>query len=558
MRPELGPEYDVLVAELAARDGDYAGARSAFTRALEKDPSSAHLHFRLAHLAAQSDDLSRSLEWSRRGVELAPGDLEGRLFLSRLYLLNQQPQAVVGVLTGDDGTPINSEAALILYQIYFEEGRFQAALEVAQGLQASEPDFLGAAMAVAAAYESMGRFAEAEGALQQARVEHPERIVIYSRLARMRRSQGDRAGEIALYREILAERPAHYGTLLSLGEALIAENQIDQAIATYEELAEIFPDDLQILRRLASLEFGSGRYEDAARRLQEAALRHPDRFELTYSLGQVLRALGRVDEAMEVFDSVPLSHPLYFEARMQIAIQHEDNADFLAALEEVEALRALRPGRGMTFQVSLLRARSGDFEGGAALLEEMLAEDPDDVEVLYQLAVLYGSQKEIDQALFYMTQVLKHDPQNAQALNYVGYTWVERGQNLDRAEALIERAVRLSPRDGYIVDSLGWVYYMRARPLIGGPQRVEGLELLEKAIAQLILALELTGGDPVVSEHLGDVYLLLDEPRRALDYYEQAVAMDPRLEEQPNLREKIETLRRELGSSADGEASEFP
>ncbi|MDG2336049.1 MAG: tetratricopeptide repeat protein [Myxococcota bacterium] len=557
VRPELGPEYDVLVAELAAREGDFAGAQAAFNRALLKDPSSAHLHFRLSHLAAQSDDLLGSLALSRRGVELAPGDVEGRLFLARLYLLNQQPQAVVGVLTDEHGTPINPEAALILYQVYFEGGRFQAALEVAQALLASDPDFLGAAMAVAAAYESMGRFAEAEETLRQAVAQHPERIVLYSRLARMRRSQGDRAGEIALYREILAERPAHYGTLLSLGEALIAENEIDQAIAAYSELAEIFPDDLQILRRLASLEFGSGRYEDAARRLQAAALRHPDRFELTYSLGQVLRALGQGDEAMAVFDSVPSSHPLYFEARMQVAIQHEDNADFIAALEEIEALRALRPERGLTFQASLLRARSGDFEGGAALLETMLAEDPGDVEVLYQLAVLYGSQKQIDQALFYMTQVLKHDPQNAQALNYVGYTWVERGENLERAEALIERAVRLSPRDGYIVDSLGWVYYMRARPLISGPQRGEGLELLEKAVVQLVLALELTGGDPVVSEHLGDVYLLLDEPRRALDYYEQAVAMDPRVDEQPDLREKLETLRRELGSSVDGEALEF-
>ena len=557
VRPELGPEYDVLVAELAARNGDYAGARSAFERALEKDPSSAHLHFRLAHLAAQGDDLTRALEMTRRGVDLAPENVDGRLFLARLYLLNRQPEAVVGVLTGEDGIPIDSEAALILYQIYFEQGRFDEALRVAQGLQVSEPDFLGAAMAVAAAYESMGRFAEAEETLRGALAHHPERIVIYSRLARMRRSQGDRAGEIALYREILAERPGHYGTLLSLGEAQIAQNEIDQAIVTYSELAELFPDDLQILRRLASLEFGSGRYEDAEERLRRATLRHPDHFELIYSQGQVLRALGRQDEAVGVFESVPPSHPLYFEARMQVAIHHEENENYAAALEEIEALRTLRPDRGLTFQTSLLRARSGDFEGGVALLEAMLAADPRDTEALYQLAVLYGGEKKIDQALFYMTQVVQYDPQNAQALNYVGYTWVERGENLDRAEEFIERAVRLSPRDGYIADSLGWVYYMRARPLIAGPQRGEGLVLLEKAVAQLVLALELTGGDPVVSEHLGDVYLLLEEPRRALDYYEQAVAMDPRFDEQPDLRRKLDALRRELGNSRGGEASEL-
>ena len=66
------------------------------------------------------------------------------------------------------------------------------------------------------------------------------------------------------------------------------------------------------------------------------------------------------------------------------------------------------------------------------------------------------------------------------------------------------------------------------------------------------LALELTGGDPVVSEHLGDVYFLLDQRRRALDYYEEAQAMSPRLEEQPDLEDKIEALREEFAPPASG------
>lgn len=548
VRSDLGAEYDVLVAEFAAREGNYAEARFAFERALAKDPSSAHLHFRLAHLAAQDDDLRLSIALARRGFELAPGDHEGRLFLARLYLLNHQDYAVEAVLLAEDGHPVNPEAALLLFQVFFEQGRFNDALRTSNRLLVSDPDFLGAAMAVAAAYESMGRFTEAEQTLRDALTRHPNRIVIYSRLARMRRSQGDRVGEIALYYEVLAERPGHYGTLLSLGEAQIAQNEIDQAIVTYTELVTLFPEDLQILRRLASLEFGSGRYEEAERRLRGAARRYPDHHEFNYSLGQVLRALGRRDEAVAAFDSVSRSHPLYFEARMQIAIDYEETGELEMALAEIEGLRGLRSERSLDFQAASLRARIGDFEGGVAMLEAMLAENPADPEVLYQLGVLYGVQKKTDQSLFYMTQVLEYDPENAQALNYVGYTWVERGENLDQAERLIEQAVRLSPRDGYIADSLGWVYYMRARPLIVGRQRGEGLQLLEKAIAQLVLAVELTGGDPVVSEHLGDVYLLLDERQRALDYYEEADAMNPRLDEQPDLKQKLETLRQELGA----------
>ncbi len=554
LRPELGPEYDVLVAEVAAREGHFDLAQAAFERAAQADPGSAHLQYRLAQLAAQADRIGPSILFAERGFALNPDDIDGRLFLARLYLVDRRESEVPDVLRGDDGVPVSSEAALLLYQVLLEQGRLQDALQTAKQLRAAEPEFLGAAMAVAAAYERMGRFADAEQALRDALAQHPNRIVIYSRLARMRRSQGDREGEIALYREVLEERPGHYGTLVSLGEAQIAQNKIDQAILTYAQLAALFPDDLQILRRLASLEFGSGRYEEAADRLRRAIRRHPSHHEFSYSLGQVLRALGRSEEALEVFDSIPRSHPLYVEARMQMAIYFEDTDQFELALNEIEGLRSLRAERSLDFQAASLRARTGDFDGGVAMLEAMLAENPADVEALYQLGVLYGINKDIDQSLLYMNQVLEYNPENAQALNYVGYTWVERGENLDRAEQLIEQAVRLSPRDGYIADSLGWVYYMRARPLIDGARRSEGLEFLEKAIVQLVLAMELTGGDPVVSEHLGDVYFLMDERQRALHYYEEADAMSPRLDEQPLLKEKIESLRQELGSA--GDASE--
>jgi len=255
---------------------------------------------------------------------------------------------------------------------------------------------------------------------------------------------------------------------------------------------------------------------------------------------------------LQAFESVARTHPLYVESRMQMAIYYEENRQFEAALREVDELRGLRRERSLDFHAAALRVRMGDFRGGVAMLESMLAEDPDDTDVLYQLGVLYGIRKDIDRSLEYMNEVLERDPENAQALNYVGYTWVERGENLDQAEQLIERAVRLSPRDGYIIDSLGWVYYMRARPLIAGRRRSEGLRLLEKAITQLDLALELTGGDPVVSEHLGDVYFLMDERRRALDYYEEAEAMSPRLDEQPDLQDKLEALRQEFDVQGGG------
>jgi tetratricopeptide (TPR) repeat protein len=82
--------------------------------------------------------------------------------------------------------------------------------------------------------------------------------------------------------------------------------------------------------------------------------------------------------------------------------------------------------------------------------------------------------------------------------------------------------------------------------LVQGGHVDAGRALLERAIRELEKAAELTGGDPVISEHLGDAYLLLEDRQRALSFYEEAVNLEPREGEQPKLREKLERLRREL------------
>jgi tetratricopeptide (TPR) repeat protein len=547
VRPDAGVEYDVLVGELAARDGSFDEARGAFERAVAKDPSSAYLHYRLARLAAQADDMEAAVLHAERGLELDPEDLEGRLFLGRLYRIQHDLVGVERVLRDEAGQPISPAAGMLLYQVYLERGHADDALALVEGLLEEDEENLAARMALATIYERMRRFDDAERVLREALDHHPNRFVLYGRLARMRRSGGNREGEVEIYLEVLEQHPGHYGTLVSMGEAQIALNDTEGAIATYAKIAELYPDDLQVIRRLASLEFSAGHYEASAERLRDALRRHPEHYEFAYSLGQVLRGLGQPEQALEVFSRIPKTQALYIEARMQIASIHEEQGRLDQALAEAEAIRLLRPERGLDFHVASLRARSGDFEGGVALLEDLLIETPEDDEVLYQIGVLYGLNGDADRALEYMQAVLAHNPDSAHALNYIGYTWAERGENLDDAERMIRQALSLKPKDGYIADSLAWVYYMKARPMMEDGRRGEGMELLEEARRQLDIAVELTGGDPVVSEHLGDVYLLMDERDRALEYYEEAVDLKPREDEQPDLHDKLDRLRRETG-----------
>ena len=144
-----------------------------------------------------------------------------------------------------------------------------------------------------------------------------------------------------------------------------------------------------------------------------------------------------------------------------------------------------------------------------------------------------------------MHEVLELNPDHAGALNYIGYSWAEKGIRLQEAEEMILRALAQRPNDAYITDSLGWVYYMRGIALRDSGGYDEATGLLKQSVEELEKAVQLTGSDPVISEHLGDAYLALDEKRRALESYRKA------LEEKKTgaeiLMDKFEKLRLELG-----------
>jgi tetratricopeptide (TPR) repeat protein len=256
--------------------------------------------------------------------------------------------------------------------------------------------------------------------------------------------------------------------------------------------------------------------------------------------------MGEDAAAIEVFSAIPAESEHYGEAHTQLAVLFERKEEFVRALEEIELAVAARPTRPRELYTATLRAKVGDFDGAVAYLEGLLLKDPDDDELLFNLGVVFSEAKRTKEALEYMERAIEENPKNASALNYVGYTWAEQGDNLDQAEDYIVRALDLRPDDGFIIDSLGWVYYMRARPLIDTGRNEEAKKYLDRALTELLRAQERTGGDPVVSEHLGDAYLLLDQKKRALQRYQEAVDLTPREGEQPDLLDKLEALRREI------------
>ena len=545
-RPAAPPEYDYLVGRQLELDGHLDEALAAYQRALAKDPDSALLNRTVAELLARQGNTDEALTLAERAHQIEPDNSELRVFLGTLYRLRKDLASAEKVLQGPDGKPLDSDAALLLYGLYSDAGQPERALEIAKWMVRSDPTNLRSYFALSRAYERLERPKDAERALRTALAQNPQSLAVYSALARTRRQRGDREGEIAIYREVLAFQPHNHPTLAALADAQIAMERWPEARKTLEEIERYYPDDLRSVVRLGYLDLEQKNYDAAAARFERALQSNPEQHEVAYLLGLVKRRAGDLDGAVALFERVPPEHERYLDARLQIAGIYEHKRDYARALAEAEAMRARSPSRQLDLYSASLRAKAGDFDGAVSFLRGLLDASPGDEELLYNLGVIHGEAGHPPEALSYMQQVLEKNPNHPGALNYVGYSLAENGADLDRAEKMISKALEQRPDDGYITDSLGWVYYMRARPLVQGGHVDAGRALLERAIRELEKAAELTGGDPVISEHLGDAYLLLEDRQRALSFYEEAVNLEPREGEQPKLREKLERLRREL------------
>jgi len=540
-------ELDFLVGQELEMDGRLEEARTAYEAALRKDPQAIYLLKRLAELSARTDHMTDSLVYAERAFELDPDDEGLRLFLGSLYRLRRDPESAARVLRNAEGQPVSSDAAVLLFGILLEGERYPEAKTVAEWLIAHESEGVRGYVALAEVVERMGDAPGSEAVLRRGLAAHPGELALYGALARSRRERGDRVGEIGIYREILKVHPDHHATLLALADAQIALGQDAEANATLERIAAAYPDDLRTLLQLGFRSFEAGDFASAESRFARALAQQPEQHEVAYFLGVVQRRMGKFDEAIASFDRIPPEHERFADGRVQVAGIYEKRNDFAGAQLEVEKAREVEPSRPLDLYAASLQAKGGDMAGALAFLESLLEEAPEDAEVLYNIGVIHGEAKNVDEAIRYMRIVLGLNPDHASALNYVGYTFAERGENLDEAEAMIARALELRPDDGYITDSLGWVYYMRARPLLEQGNVKEARLWLDKAVDELEKAAELTGGDPVISEHLGDAHLALGQKLRALEYYEEAERLEPRPEEQPELQQKLGQLRRELG-----------
>ena len=247
-------------------------------------------------------------------------------------------------------------------------------------------------------------------------------------------------------------------------------------------------------------------------------------------LGNLLEIMDRPEEALNVFQSVDEASTSAWESKLRQA-ELLNSLGRKAAAEKTLLLMANQRSEDMSALTRLGDIFRGikDFEKAAnvyteAIKRTVLVEKPS-WSLLYSRGIAYERSKKWYLAEKDFLDALELSPNQPYLLNYLGYSWVDRGLNLDSAKRMIEKAVRLRPNDGYIVDSLGWVLYR--------------LGDFESATVYLERAISLYPQDPTINDHLGDAYWRVGRTREAEFQWERALSFGPEPEQVSNIRKKL-------------------
>ncbi len=268
----------------------------------------------------------------------------------------------------------------------------------------------------------------------------------------------------------------------------------------------------------------------------------PENPRILFLLGDVLADQDRSTDAIEVLEQVDTQTPFGWYARLSIASRLSEMDREIQAIDMLSNMIDERPERtdaahtlGDIQRIDENYGEAADAYGIA--IERLVDPGERDWQIFYTRGISLErvsvdrelSDREKDDAWSQAERdflfALELNPDQPQVLNYLGYSWVEKGVHLDQAREMISKSVSQRPRDGYITDSMGWVLYRMGE--------------YEEAVVHLERAVSLVPSDPILNDHLGDAYWLVGRTNEARFQWERALENEPTAKQTEELRAKL-------------------
>ena len=522
-------------------ESNLTSAYQYYLYAAAREPGNARILLRLAKVAVEVGDLDRAKEHAQELISKDSYGVEARIILAEVEYRLGNKEAALRVLTelrsSDDVSQF--QVLKFLAKVYFELKRpddARRALEEATtypeadfsvfyelGLlsaqagnreQATEafgkavainPDFSNAHLALARLFVQAGKREEAKRSYRETLRIEPEQKNAIKELADLYYETGDYAQGAELLGPLYRAGALEDGEEIIYGRFLYKAGKSGEALVVFNELMKKMGEKPPLLRVIAELEIGRGHLKTAFGGLKKLVAMEPDRFE-NY-IGILLIVSGATLGPSSPEEAVLLTD--------------EEKRAYLD-----DAAASVNPDSEENNYVmgSLLR-KAGEVERAEQYLLKAEKINAGNESTLLELASLYGRTGEYDEALKRVILLYNKDPEDPSLANFYGYLLAEKGDSLDLAEELLEKALGKEPQNGYFLDSLGWIRFKKGR--------------FREALDILLRAAEKAKDDAVIWEHIGDTYVKLNESSNAVNAYQKSLAIDPKAK---NVGEKMRRL----------------
>jgi tetratricopeptide (TPR) repeat protein len=375
--------------------------------------------------------------------------------------------------------------------------------------------------------------AEAERRLKSAYDNDKSSLRFADAYARVLAAKGDVAGATKVYEDFSTIIPHHPFIERALAD-LKTKHALDPLIHSAKEGAA------EALYGLGSAGSRQGDELPALVYLRLSLYLRPSSDLTAVTLASLFEQLKQGDQAIAAYQMVPSSSPLKAAADIQVALELDSMGKNDEATQRLKEIVAARPHdvEALSALAELQRSAKKYVEAAATYDQAIAAvgiPQRDNWTLFYFRGICYERSKQWPKAEADFKEALQLYPDQPLVLNYLGYSWVDQGLNLEEAFKMLRKAVELRPNDGYIVDSLGWAHFKLG-------QYAEATDTLEKAI-------NLKPADPVLNDHLGDAYWRVNRRIEAHFQWNHARDMGPAPEDLPAILKKIEVGLPDLTSN---------
>ncbi len=511
----------------AESNKSYSEALEAYEKVLICDPDADYILKKLPILLIKMGKQHAAAQWLREAIKKNPSDIDSQLLLARLNIISGDIDEAIQIYEKILAlAPDNSSVRLRLGYLYSQQGRYQEGEKTIKVLLTKDPNSYFALLYLARL------------ALQSA--DHETAATLYEKILSLNwspelvhemaefygmREQYKRIEE--LYASILQKEPENEQAALGRVHALLL---IDQEKEALKELARIRafsnkPTDIDLITsrvfiRMRNLDKANGLLEKILAREESSAAR--------YMLAVIRVEQNKHEAALAHLRKIGHDDQ---EFENSVALQTKILSDMQRMPEAITLLKRLidKPDHRQPLYYSLLagiQVNQKQPAGAHEILYKGIEQYPDNVQLLFEYGLLLEQEGKQEEAIASMEKVLELQSDHVEALNYLGYTWADNNVHLEKALEYIQKANKLKPDNGYILDSLGWVYFRMGE--------------LEKARTELEHAISLEPEDPNIQEHMGEIYQKSGQKEKAREAWRKAKKLFKDQKMKEKMQQKID------------------